>query len=140
MGWRNLYKGETSAKEKQNPDSIYCPENKYGYHINISHPVAAYFMKQYRDEIKAGNFPLSDTERHEFELRFLNWIAKNNLEIGNEGTLPEVTMQDGKPVIDHEKRDARINAIVAEEGVYKQRPTFEIPDHVKQNARSPVKE
>lgn len=130
MSWRTLYKGE-SVKEKTDPESIYCPANKSAYHVNISHPVAAYFYEQYRKEIGAGCFPLSDRERHDFERRFFNWIANNNLEIKG-GKLTEVTMRDGKPVIDHEKRDARINGIIKEEGSYKPRPTFDVPDFVKQ--------
>lgn len=132
MGWRTLYKGSAET-EKQDPESIFCPQNNYGYHINITHPVAAYFLEQYREEIKAGSFPLSDTERLDFERRFLNWIANNNLEIEEGGKLAEVTMQNGEPVIDHGKRDARINRVISEEGKYDSKPTFDVPDSVKQD-------
>lgn len=129
MSWRKIYSGQ-SEPEKQDPESIYCLQNPYAYHINIRQPVAAYFFEQYKKEVGAGSFPLSDAERHDFERRFLNWIANNNLEIAEGGRLPEVSMVEGKPVIDTEKRNQRIQRIIEEEGEYKPHPAFDVPAFV----------
>lgn len=130
MGWRKLFKGEV-PKEKADPESIYAPQNSEGFHVNIQHPVAFYFYEQYRKEIGAGAFPPSTTERFDFERRFFNWIAANKLQIGAGGKLLDVSMQDGKPVIDFESRNARIREIIKDRGEFKQSPTFDIPDFVK---------
>lgn len=131
MSWRTIIRG-TVEEEKPDPESIYCPQNKYAYHVNIAHPVARYFLEEYKKEIGAGAFPLSDMERHDYERRFFNWIANNNLQIGAGGKLLDVSMKDGKPVIDFESRNNRIREIIAERGEYKPAPTFDVPDFVKQ--------
>lgn len=131
MSWRTIVKGSV-PKEKADPESIYCPDNKWGYHVNITHPVAAYFFEEYKKEIGAGAFPVSDTERFDYERRFFNWIANNKLQIGEGGKLLDVSMKDGKPVIDFESRNKRIQAIIQEQGEYKPRPTFDIPEFAKQ--------
>ena len=67
--------------QKKEPESVYCNENPYGYKLNISHPIVSKFYKQYKEEIGAGNYPLSDAERFEFERRFFEWIKNNNYAI-----------------------------------------------------------
>lgn len=67
--------------QKKEPESVYCGENKWGYKLNINHPVINRFYKQYKEDIGAGNYPLSDAERLEFELRWFKWLENNNLAI-----------------------------------------------------------
>lgn len=121
---------EFLKKDKMEDDDIWCPPNNYAYHINIRHPVVAVFLKQYRAEEEVGNFPLSDFQRHEFEHRFLNWVAHNHLQI-EAGKLLDVSVVDDKVVIDHEARNNRIRQIIAETGEYRPKPAFELPDFVK---------
>lgn len=57
-------------------DSIYAPENKYGYKINISHAQIKPLYEQYKKKI--GEMILSDAQRHHFESIILQMIENNN--------------------------------------------------------------
>lgn len=50
-------------------DSIYSTGNKYGFQININHPVVAKAYAEFRKEIGEETFPISDADRFEFERR-----------------------------------------------------------------------
>lgn len=56
-------------------NSIYNPENKYGYKININHPKIRPFYEAYKK--KTGAIILSDRERFEFESAIFKMLEKN---------------------------------------------------------------
>ena len=51
-------------------ESIFAPENKYGYRININNPQVRPLYEAYKKKIQA--IILSDRERFEFEERNKN--------------------------------------------------------------------
>lgn len=54
-------------------DSIYAPDNKYGYKVNITHPKIKPLYYRYKKWRGIAEWcPLSDAERLEFE----NYILK----------------------------------------------------------------
>ena len=56
-------------------DSIYAPQNKYGYKININHPKIRPLYEHYKRRI--GAIILSDRERFEFEAAVFKMIERN---------------------------------------------------------------
>ncbi len=56
-------------------NSIYNPENKYGYKININHPKIRPFYDAYKK--KKGAVILSDQERFEFEDAIFKMMERN---------------------------------------------------------------
>lgn len=59
--------------EKKN-DDIILPPNKYGYRVNINHPLIRPHYERYKHKI--GEKILSDAQRLEFEQIILNLIQK----------------------------------------------------------------
>ncbi len=59
-------------------DSIYAPQNKYGYRINITHPQVRPLYEAYKKKI--GTIILSDEERFEFERIILKMIERKKNE------------------------------------------------------------
>ena len=55
-------------------NSIYAPESKYGYRININHPKIQPFYEAYKRKKRA--MILSDEERVDFENKLLAWLEK----------------------------------------------------------------
>lgn len=52
--------------------------NKYGYALNVNHPVINDLLRRYKKWKGLPNhFPLSDKERHEFESYVLKKLNKN---------------------------------------------------------------
>ena len=66
--------------DKRN-DDIILPPNKYGYRINISHPLIRPHYERYKH--KLGEIRLSDAQRLEFEMIILNLIERKKHEQGN---------------------------------------------------------
>lgn len=65
------------AKVKEH-NSIYAPQNKYGYKINISHPQINPLYEAYKK--KLGAIILSDNERFEFERIIMKMIERKRNE------------------------------------------------------------
>lgn len=62
MSWETA---QQLAGRKTENNSIYAPENKYGYKININHPEIRPLYERYKDYF---NTPiLSDKQRFDFE-------------------------------------------------------------------------
>lgn len=59
-------------------DSIYAPQNRYGYRIDINHPKIRPFYDAYKKKI--GAIILSDNERFEFERIIMKMIERNKNE------------------------------------------------------------
>lgn len=59
-------------------ESIFAPENKYGYRININNPQVRPLYEAYKKKIQA--IILSDRERFEFEEIILKMIERNKNE------------------------------------------------------------
>lgn len=55
-------------------DSIYAPQNKYGYRININHPKIKPIYERYK--FKNHIMIMSDSERFEFEKKLLKWLLE----------------------------------------------------------------
>ncbi len=55
-------------------NSIYAPENKYGYKISINHPKIRPLYEAYKKKI--GAIILSDDERFEFERIIFKMIER----------------------------------------------------------------
>lgn len=54
--------------------SIYAPENKYGYQLNINHPLIRPHYERYK--VKCDTPILSDEQRLEFERLMFDWLRK----------------------------------------------------------------
>ena len=54
--------------------SIYAPENKYGYKLNINHPLIRPHYERYK--VKCDTPILSDEQRFEFERLMITWLEK----------------------------------------------------------------
>jgi len=75
---------ERLAAEKHFKDnSIFAPNNKYGYKININHPRIRPLYERFKD--KAGEQILSDKQRVDFEMIILKMIERNRNEQGYTG-------------------------------------------------------
>ncbi len=59
---------------KSDNNSVYAPENKYGYKINVNHPKIKPLYDEYKKRVRA--IILSDKERFEFEGLIMKTIAK----------------------------------------------------------------
>lgn len=57
-------------------DTIYAPDNKYGYKININHPKIRPLYERYKEKLNA--IILSDRERHNFESMIFTMIQRKN--------------------------------------------------------------
>lgn len=61
-------------------EDIFAPKsNKYGSEINISHPAVLPYYHRFKVWKKAGNWPISDTHRKEFEA-YMFGIIRNAME------------------------------------------------------------
>lgn len=65
------------AKTKEH-DSIFAPQNKYGYKISINHPQIRPLYDAYKKKI--GAIILSDKERFEFERIIMKMIERKRNE------------------------------------------------------------
>lgn len=69
---------DTAAKLvacKNNHDSYFAPQNKYGYKISINHPKIKPLYEAFKKKKKA--IILSDEERFEFEAIIFKMIERN---------------------------------------------------------------
>lgn len=62
---------------KNKSESIYAPQNKYGYKININHPNIRPLYDKFKRSI--GAIILSDTERLRFEALITGMIERRQL-------------------------------------------------------------
>ena len=69
--WYSVF-GTQEIKVVKETDSIYIPFNKYGFMININHPVVNKFYMEFKAEIGETLFPISDADRFEFEKRVMS--------------------------------------------------------------------
>ena len=68
-----------SCHNSVSKNTIYAPENKYGYRINIMHPKIDPLYKRFKKWKGIADWcPLSDVERFEFE----SYILKREVENG----------------------------------------------------------
>ena len=56
---------EKIARTNCKHDSIFISGNKYGYKVNVNHPLISPLYDRFKDEI--GSYILSDKERFQFE-------------------------------------------------------------------------
>lgn len=75
MGKRIDYDKALSSVALKDVDSIYAPQNKYGYHINVNHPQIKPLYDKYKQHI--GEKILSDVQRRHFESLVYKMIEKN---------------------------------------------------------------
>lgn len=75
MGKRIDYDKALSSVSLKEVDSIYAPQNKYGYHINVNHPQIKPMYDKYKKHI--GEKILSDAQRMHFESLVYKMIEKN---------------------------------------------------------------
>lgn len=74
---------ELAAKSSEREESIYAPQNKFGYKININHPQIRPLYKRYQE--KVGERILSDKQRHHFEMLIFQMMERKRNEQGNTG-------------------------------------------------------
>lgn len=75
MGKRIDYDKALRAAATKSNESIYAPQNKYGYKINVNHPQIKPMYDKYKKQI--GEKILSDAQRHHFESLIFTMIEKN---------------------------------------------------------------
>ena len=68
-------------KQQSNKESIFAPPNKYGYKINIAHPLIYPHYERFK-RIKNAII-LSDEERFEFEDKMIAYIKQKQEEKQN---------------------------------------------------------
>ena len=68
---------ERLGAQKNKSESIYAPQNKYGYKININHPNIRPLYDKFKRSI--GAIILSDTERLRFEALITGMIERRQL-------------------------------------------------------------
>lgn len=62
-----------------NNNSIYCPNNKYGYKYNINHPKINELYLRYKEwKNIPRDYPMSDNERFDFE-KYLDELLEKKL-------------------------------------------------------------
>ena len=61
-------------QKKEIKESLYAPDNKYGYKININHPKIKPLYEKYKKKI--GAIILSDQERGDFEKIIFKMIER----------------------------------------------------------------
>ena len=83
MGKRIDYDQALSSASLKEIDSIYAPQNKYGYHINVNHPQIKPMYDKYKRHI--GEKILSDAQRRHFESLIYKMIEKET-ENANDNT------------------------------------------------------
>lgn len=69
--WYSVF-GTQEIKVVKETDSIYVPFNKYGFMIDINHPVVNEVYREYKKEIGELLFPITNEQRFEFEKRVMN--------------------------------------------------------------------
>lgn len=62
---------------RDNNDSIFAPENPYGYQINILHPKIRPLYERYKE--KVGEKILSDRQRLHFESLIFKMIERKSI-------------------------------------------------------------
>lgn len=75
MTWETAEKLAGTASITVN-DTIYAPDNKYGYKININHPKIRPLYERYKEKLNASI--LSDRERYNFESIIFTMIQRKN--------------------------------------------------------------
>lgn len=61
-------------------NDILAQNNRYGYRLNINHPIVFQLYTRYREWLKIpAGFPLSDNERFDFEDRAIEKLIKHKL-------------------------------------------------------------
>lgn len=75
MGKRIDYDKALSMAQIKANDSIYAPQNKYGYKLNVNNPQIKLLYDKYKRHI--GEKILSDAQRHHFESLVFKMIEKN---------------------------------------------------------------
>lgn len=78
MSWETA---KQLAGNKPENNSIYAPENKYGYKLNISHPKIRPLYERYKEHLKTPI--LSDKQRLEFEGIIFGMIERKRNEQSN---------------------------------------------------------
>lgn len=59
------------------PQSIYTHGNRYGYRLNLRHPLVKKLYLRYKDKLGISqSMPLSDAERMDFERQALPWLER----------------------------------------------------------------
>lgn len=72
-----------SCHNSVSKNTIYAPENKYGYRINMMHPKIEPLYKRYKKWKGIADWcPLSDAERLEFESYILKREVENEAKSG----------------------------------------------------------
>lgn len=66
---------EQAKLKQENETSIYAPYNKYGYKLNIHHPLIRPLYERYKS--KLGENILSDKQRFHFEIMVFKLIERN---------------------------------------------------------------
>ncbi len=69
---------EQAKLKQENETSIYAPYNKYGYKLNIHHPLIRPLYERYKS--KLGENILSDKQRFHFEMIIFKMIEKKKSE------------------------------------------------------------
>lgn len=75
MSWETA---EKLAKRKNNT-SVFAPQNKYGYIINVNHPIIRPLYEKCK--LKLNIMIMSDQQRHDFETIILKKIENGELKI-----------------------------------------------------------
>ncbi len=61
-------------------NDLLVQNNKYGYRLNLKHPTVLQLYKKYREWLKIpAGFPLSDSERFDFEDKAIAKLIKHEL-------------------------------------------------------------
>lgn len=63
---------------KNDNSSIFCPQNKYGYKVNINHPKILPLYERYKQKVKEKI--LSDKQRFEFEAIIFGMLERKKNE------------------------------------------------------------
>lgn len=75
MGKRIDYDRALSSAALKDNDSIYAPQNKYGYKLNVNNPQIKILYDKYKRHI--GEKILSDAQRFHFESLVFKMIEQN---------------------------------------------------------------
>ena len=59
-------------------NDILAQNNRYGYRLNVNHPIVFQLYTRYREWLKIpAGFPLSDNERFDFEDKAITRLVEN---------------------------------------------------------------
>ena len=77
MGKKMPFETAEKLAKRSNNTSVFAPQNKYGYKININHPIIRPLYEKCKSKLNI--MIMSDQQRHDFETIILRKIENGEI-------------------------------------------------------------